>query len=566
MAKFKKFISIIALAVFSLTFLVGCGLFVLNEDRYRDQHAITVGNEQIKLGEVIDYFDSNGTAYLQQGYGYQQVWDMMFPVFIQQKVMLNEYKTTFAGNKNTSDLAKEIGGNAEYLDDTTLEYIQKSVFLSFYSSLDSLTMSELKSDFTFKDEVSNDKYPEMIQHEDGYTPADADRTLDIEGLDKELEEYPADQDYKTVKYVFAQTDAKVAEIVADLNGRLAKDNDEDAELTVAEYIKAQNKAISTITKNVKNNKKVDLETYLKDTLNAQVDAQIANDYLAKEVYKANIQSEITQQVFENRLAEKIAQATEVYTQNPMSFASFITGLKDSDFVHYIPEEYKDEYYYVRSILLPFSNEQTEWLNAAKTRLGANSPEYKAYRDSLVKDLKVKDNEGNEGIAVDTVKSEITSRDAFISATYKYNTDAGMQNPVHSYVVSKNPTDLSYGGTSFVREFVDAARKMIANDDEWTECVTDYGIHLIWNDGKVAKDEIKWEERNNYGTEGGSASWRFYQEIYTELKTLFADKQIATLYNSYKQGGKITINTDVISAYTDSIGVEYKDKLKQKTSR
>lgn len=558
MAKFKKFISIIALAVFSLTFLVGCGLFVLNEDRYRDQHAITVGNEQIKLGEVIDYFDSNGTAYLQQGYTYQQVWDMMFPVFIQQKVMLNEYKTTFAGNKNTSDLAKEIGGNAEYLDDTTLEYIQKSVFLSFYSSLDSLTMSELKSDFTFKDEVANDKYPEMIQHEDGYTPADADRTLDIEGLDKELEEYPADQDYKTVKYVFAQTDAKVAEIVADLNGRLAKDNDEDAELTIAEYIKAQNKAISTITKNVKNNKKVDVETYLKDTLNAQVDAQIANDYLAKEVYKANIQGEIKQDVFENRLAEKIAQATEVYTQNPMSFASFITGLKDSDFVYYIPEEYKDEYYYVRSILLPFSNEQTEWLNAAKTRLGANSPEYKAYRDSLVKDLKVKDNEGNEGIAVDTVKAEITSRETFISATYKYNTDAGMQNPVHSYVVSKNPTDLSYGGTSFVREFVDAARKMIADGSDWTECVTDYGVHLIWNDGKVAKDEIKWEDRNNYGTEGGSASWRFYQEIYTELKTLFADKQIATLYNSYKQGGKITIDADVISAYTDSIGVEYKD--------
>ena len=141
MAKFKKFISIIALAVFSLTFLVGCGLFVLNEDRYRDQDAIKVGNEQIKLGEVIDYFNANGTAFLQQGYTMQQVWDGLFPVFIQQKVMLNEYKTTFDGTKNTSDLAKAMGGNAEYLDDATLEYVQKSVFLSFYSSLDSLTMN-----------------------------------------------------------------------------------------------------------------------------------------------------------------------------------------------------------------------------------------------------------------------------------------------------------------------------------------------------------------------------------------------------------------------------------------
>ncbi len=564
MAKFKKFISIIALAVFSLTFLVGCGLFVLNEDRYRDQDAITVGNEQIKLGEVIDYFDANGTVYLQQGYDYQQVWDMLFPVFIQQKVMLNEYKTTFAGNKNTSALAKAMGGNAEYLDDTTLEYIQKSVFLSFYSSLDTLTMSELKADFTFKDEVANDEYPEMIEREDGYTPADEDRNFDIEGLDKELAEYPASQDYKTVKYVFAETDAKIAEIVADLNDRLVKDNDDDADLTVADYIKAQNKAVSTITKNVKNSKKIDIETYLKDMLKSQVDAQIANDYLAKQVYKQDIQSEITQQVFENRLAEKIAQATEAYTQNPMSFASFITGLQDSDFVYYVPEQYKDEYYYVRSILLPFSDEQTELLNAAKTRLGANSPEYKAYRESLLENLEVKDNEGNTSKLPEFVPSlgQVVSVQDFIELTYKYNTDPGMQNPVHGYVISKNPTDLSFGGTSFVREFVDEARAMIAayeaGNDNMHFAVTDYGVHLMMVDSKVAADEIKWEDRNNYGIEGGSASWRFYQEIYTELKTLFADKQVASLYNSYKQGNKITINADVISAYADSIGIEYKD--------
>jgi len=562
MAKFKKFISIIALAVFSLTFLVGCGLFVLNEDRYRDQHAITVGNEQIKLGEVIDYFDANGTVYLQQGYSYQQVWDMMFPVFIQQKVMLNEYKTTFDGTKNTSDLAKAINGNAEYLDDATLEYIQKSVYLSFYSSLDSLTMSELKSDFTFEDEDTSDEYPEMIEHEGEYTPADEDRKLDIEGLDKELAEYPAEQDYKTVKYIFAETDEKVIEIVADLNERLVED-DEEKEVTVADYIKAQNKAVSTITKNVKNNKKVDVETYLKNTVLAQVDAQIANDYLAKEVYKANIQGQITQQVFDARLEEKIKQATETYTQNPKSFESFITGLSDSDFVYYVPEQYEDEYYYVRSILLPFSDEQTDLLNAAKTRLGASSAQYKEYRDSLITSLEVKDNEGNTTNFVDFKASLGTSvsETEFIELTYKYNTDPGMQNPVHSYVVSKNPTDLSYGGTSFVREFVDEARLMIAEyekgNDQMHFVVTDYGVHIIMVDGKVAKDDIKWSERNNYGIEGGSASWRFYKEIYTELKTLFADKQIANLYNSYKDGGKITIDADVISAYTDSIGVEYK---------
>ena len=564
MTKFKKFISIIALAVFSLTFLVGCGLFVLNEDRYRDQDAIKVGNEQVKLGEVIDYFNSNGTAFLQQGYTMQQVWDGLFPVFIQQKVMLNEYKTTFDGSKNTSDRATQIGGNAEYLDDETLEYIQKSVFLSFYSSLDSLTMNELKSDFTFEDKVANDDYPEMIEHENGYTPADVDRQLDIEALDEKLTEYLPGQDYKTVKYVFAETDEKVAEIVADLNERLVKEDGKKTEVTVADYIKAQNKAVSTITKNIKNNKKVDVETYLKDMLKEQVDDQIANDYLAKEVYSEDIQGKITQQVFEARLAEKIAQETEVYSKNPAAFTSFITGLGSDDLVYYVPEQYKDEYYYVRSILLPFSDEQTALLKAARTRLGSTSAEYKAYRNSFVADLEVKDNEGNVTSYADFKASLGTSvsEKQFIELTYKYNTDPGMQNPVHSYVVSKNPTDLSYGGTSFVREFVDEARAMIAEYENGVDqmhfAVTDYGVHLIMVDGKVVADEIKWSEAKNYGIEGGSASWRFYQEIYTELKDLFADKQVAALYNSYKQSGKIVIDADAISSYTDTLGIEYKD--------
>ena len=66
---------------------------------------MTIGNEVVTLGEVIDYFDANGTAYIQQGYSYQQVWDMLFPVFVQQKVMLDAYKTANTAT-NTSDLAK----------------------------------------------------------------------------------------------------------------------------------------------------------------------------------------------------------------------------------------------------------------------------------------------------------------------------------------------------------------------------------------------------------------------------------------------------------------------------
>ncbi|MBQ9715153.1 MAG: hypothetical protein IJV77_01940 [Clostridia bacterium] len=557
MAKFKKFLSIIALAVFSLTFLVGCGLFVLNEDRYRDQVALTVGQETVTLGEVIDYFDANGAAYVQQGYTYQQVWDMMFPVFVQQKVMLNEYKTTFSGTKNTSTLATAMGGDAQYLTDSELEYIQKSVYLSFYASLDSLTMSELNADFTFEAESADNEYPEMITHENGYSPADSDKELDVKEFDKALEEYVA-QDFVSVKYVFEENSPILADIVADLNERLVKEKDDDEDVTAADYIKAQNKAVSTVTKNIKNNKKLTVEEYIAQTIESQIEAQIAKNYLT-DLYLAN-QTEITQDIFNARLDAKIAQATHQYTQNPSSFASFITGLTEDDFVYYVPQQYADQYYYVRSILLPFSDEQTMLLNLAKSRFGAESAQYKDYRKAMADEIEVTDNDGNEGITPAQVRAEIdtSDRNSFIQATYKYNTDPGMQNPVRGYVVSKDPTDLGFGGTSFVKEFVDASRFAINHGQQMTYCVTDYGIHLIWVDGKVVADSISFAERNNYGSEGGSASWRFHQEIYQELKTLFSDEQVATLYNKYKEEGKIVVNSDVITGYTDTIDVEYKN--------
>ena len=209
-------------------------------------------------------------------------------------------------------------------------------------------------------------------------------------------------------------------------------------------------------------------------------------------------------------------------------------------------------------MLPFSDEQTQLLNLAKTRFGANSKQYKDYRDAVAQEITVSDNEGNEGISLQTVVSEIDAndRDTFISATYKYNTDPGMQNPVHSYVVSKEPTDLGFAGTNFVKEFVDAARQMIANDQQLTACVTDYGIHIIWNDGEVVADDINWDDRDDYGVEGGSASWRFYQDMYTELKTLFADKQITALYNSYLEQNKIIFESDVITSYTETMEVVF----------
>jgi len=561
MTKFKKFLAIIALTVFSLTFLVGCGLFVLNEERYRDQVALTVGEEIVTLGEVIDYLDTNGAAYLASGYTTQQIWDMLFPQFIQQKVMLNEYKTTHTASNN-SQLAKQIGGNAAYLDDATLVYIQKAVYVSFYESLDSLTIKELKEDFTFADEKTSKDYPDMIDRTGNgqWTPEDEDSLLDASSLDKTLAKNYLAQDFKTINYVFGESDVIVIEKVDDINGRLKKQNDDDEDVRVKDYINAQNAAVSTMTKNIKNSKNMTLQEYVDDAVRKQVDLQIVNEYLAT-LYKAN-QTKITSQMFQTRLDNLVAQAEAKYAQDPQAFESFVTNLSDEDFVLYIPEQYRGEYYYVRSALVPFSDEQTQLLAQAKKRYGENSDTYIAFRNSLAfgEEFEIENNLGEQVDLID-VRNEllaVNSLEEFLTFTYKYNTDPGMQNPVHPYVVSKKPTDLDYAGTNFVKDFVGEARRMINSGVQVSYVVTDYGIHALYIVGEVVEDNIDFNQRNQYGIEGGLASWRFHEDMYIELKEIFADDTVTALYNEYKEDGKIEINTDVIKTYTESIAVTYKE--------
>ena len=575
MAKFKKLISLIAVAIFCLTFLVGCGLFVLNQERYRAQEAMTVGTEVVTLGEIIDYFDNNGTQYVQQGQSVQSVWDNLFPAFVQQKVLISEYKLGFTGTKNQSELAKTYK-NGEYFDDDMLVYIQKSVYVAFYQALDELTLQELSADFTFEEDDTTEK-PSMIDRTESetgknqWTPVDEDSYKDVKALDKALADYPA-QDFKTVKYVFDENDERVKKIVADLVERQVKEEG-DEDITVADYIEAQKAAVNQTTKNIKNKKSMSMDEYFVYAIEEQILSELFYAQLYKMSGEYISEELISQQIFETRLENLTQQAKNAFSQSASAFKDYIMSLSDDAFVYYVPEQYQGEFYYVRSILIPFSDEQSKDLERAKTLYGSDSAAYKAYRYNLAKQIEVKDyTDDDKGVetsisVLDIIDSSTfngvslaaVDRGTFVDWTYKYNTDGGMQNPVHSYVVSKNASTMTGSDESFVPEFVAAARSLVNGSDNATFAITDYGIHLIFNDGVVEADNISWENRFDYGIEGGSASFRFYQAIYNEVKEALLNDEIDALYKLYQDGTdssrQLVINNNVIKGYTDTIGVK-----------
>ena len=574
MTKFKKFLSIALLAVFSLTFLAGCGLFVVNEQRYREQVVMEVGAETVTLGELIDYFDTNGSSLVQQGQDVQTVWDSLFPVFIQQKILVNEYKTAFSeADKNTSEFARKYE-NGEYLDDATIEYLQLAVFSTFYAALDELTMENLSVKFTFADETTSD-YQEMIDHSgeaDGWTPAEDDSFLDADALEKDMEKYPADQDYEHINYVFSEDDERLQDILIDLNDRLEKANSQDPDVTAADYIEAQEKAVTSTTRNLRSNRSMTMDEYFVYAIEEQILSQIANEYLFGK-YDEYV-GKITEADFNTRLENLRAQAEAQFSQNVSAFADFISEISDSDFIYYVPEEYAGEYHYIRSILIPFSDEQTALLELAKAEYGENSAAYKTYRDSLAQGITVKDYSTDDK-GVDTEISVATlldrsntfdgvsladvTREQIIEWTYKYNTDPGMFNPVRGYIVSESPSNMTGSGETYVAEFLEGARYLIAENNggggtNATAVVTDYGIHILYYDGAVEADTISWADRFDYGIEGGGASYRFLKAMYDEVKDVLLDADVDALYKAYTDDGKITVYNNVLAGYANEIGV------------
>ena len=574
MTKFKKFLSIALLAVFSLTFLVGCGLFVVNEQRYREQVVMEVGAETVTLGELIDYFDTNGSSLVQQGQDVQTVWDSLFPVFIQQKILVNEYKTAFSeADKNTSELARKYE-NGEYLDDATIEYLQLAVFSTFYAALDELTMENLSVKFTFADETTSD-YQEMIDHSgeaDGWTPAEDDSFLDADALEKDMEKYPADQDYEHINYVFSEDDERLQDILIDLNDRLEKANSQDPDVTAADYIEAQEKAVTSTTRNLRSNRSMTMDEYFVYAIEEQILSQIANEYLFGK-YDEYV-GKITEADFNTRLENLREQAEAQFSQNVSAFADFISEISDSDFIYYVPAEYAGEYHYIRSILIPFSDEQTALLELAKAEYGENSAAYKTYRDSLAQGITVKDYSTDDK-GVDTEISVATlldrsntfdgvsladvTREQIIEWTYKYNTDPGMFNPVRGYIVSESPSNMTGSGETYVAEFLEGARYLIAENNgggetNATAVVTDYGIHILYYDGAVEADTISWADRFDYGIEGGGASYRFLKAMYDEVKDVLLDADVDALYKAYTDDEKITVYDNVLAGYANEIGV------------
>ncbi|MEG1710816.1 MAG: hypothetical protein RR316_03325, partial [Clostridia bacterium] len=64
MQRYVKFIGVVLAVVLAFTVLTGCSMFARNQKRYRAQIAAKIGNQEVSLKDIMDFFDVNGANYI----------------------------------------------------------------------------------------------------------------------------------------------------------------------------------------------------------------------------------------------------------------------------------------------------------------------------------------------------------------------------------------------------------------------------------------------------------------------------------------------------------------------
>ena len=190
----------------------------------------------------------------------------------------------------------------------------------------------------------------------------------------------------------------------------------------------------------------------------------------------------------------------------------------------------DSYFYVKHILLPFSEKQTAALTAYKNDPKNAGKDYRIMRDTqMVNETVVYahvngENDLSNPKTVNEVFDEIYGAMALVASnpkeaerkfdelTYKYNTDTGAFGYGKAYAVKRNDDE---GHSGYMEEFYDGAIKLY-DEHKVGEVlpeivVTDYGVHIMYFSQAVVPGTIR--TLNDYLTPG---AYKTVRESFAEV--------------------------------------------------
>ncbi|MBQ7223999.1 MAG: hypothetical protein IJX06_00350 [Clostridia bacterium] len=228
-------------------------------------------------------------------------------------------------------------------------------------------------------------------------------------------------------------------------------------------------------------------------------------YLVGRDYENNIKLTLLQDtivsgvdVTETEVLEEYNNMLKAQQNKYANVDSFYSDVKGGsvDPLLYYPN---GSYYYVKHILIPFTDAQTKELEAFKTNYGTilGDEAIVEKKEALGKAVVGFEHRNGEDygkpLSIDTIYADIVatmeaakankkaSDRAFDSLIYKYNTDPGIFGKELGYAVNANLGDAEYD-SSYMEEFSRAAKELFEAGVEGAisqPAVTDYGVHILY---------------------------------------------------------------------------------------
>ncbi len=545
----KKIIGLILTLTLGFTVLAGCNLFEQNtrknymqvvasfdsveETRKVGDADITFKSDEknIYKYELVSYLNQNGQSLIQQGMSLEEAVKECMNALITQELVFMEADRMIAfkeidwrdGEIKILNDDGELETVTDYTDynrvkelvydaiDSTLTTIRNEILSERGDDLPTVDSTEVDDETTYpvrEEEVGDETFPET----EPFTPdkarwpgyyGDADtKAIGREMMRRFIELLRTNTDPENNYSVTADDEKKFREDDAKISKVI---NEQGIEYVYGMIFDTHYMEVLLIRNAERSVKLERVQEYISGRVTVS----------AKEVqdsYNASMQSQ------------------ELLYEDESNFTSAIKDGKEE--ILYFPNS---RYFYVKHILLPFSDEQTARLTAYKNEGTHSDAEIKAYRDGLVSEIKVFPHLNGEDdlsrpmtvsqvwtqikAAMKTVENDAYSAERlFDDYIYLYNTDPGMFKSDKGYVLESELLDGE--SETYMREFADGGRELKNNPkykvgmilDEYV--VTDYGVHIMYyaNDTVAGerKDPSDWQTPARYKT--------YYDAIEESIRT------------------------------------------------
>lgn len=433
---FTKILSVMISAALVLTVLSGCDLITTNTDRDMDQVVANVSveglSEDIYKRELQAAFNSYGASYMNYyGYTKAQTYKLLLDNLVDNRIIAQYAKVALTqktdehpdegyfqtaakvtDGKTLKDECltalnhdgkaftevKATSSAADFMTEYEYNYARYSVLTSVDSVIKSLMDEETKKD---------DPHETLTVTARAALTVPTDKDGNEVELKKDEEISKISETYKRQMEALikeAKLGVKVEDYTNryDLNLAVYKDYIEKFDLTSKERKKALKKAIKlladqgliTSEEAAKSTPATVDEvlklTAFKDTLVRQYESLIVVKYrLALQNEKEKL---VNQDTLYSEYSDLYAKQEAAYKNDVSAYESALSSMSDSSPVLYHTGTANTEngYGFVSNLLIGFSAEQTAALSAYKSKNKVTENDIKAYRESLLKNLTVKD--------------------------------------------------------------------------------------------------------------------------------------------------------------------------------